>query len=140
MAKALQTDQKKARIVFILSWFLIIFNVTGIVWSIGVRFYFTYVQNDTFFTTYFRERLNEFYWISVLFNVWIALSLVQIFMWHKTLNWIQEDTRDSQAAEASVKLARMTAFAAGVLALLAFAYTFKIWRNLYEVGRQYNFL
>lgn len=140
MAKAIQTDVKKAKMVFGISWFFIIFNVIGIAWSVGVRFYFAAVQNETFFTTYFAERLNEFYWISVFFNAWVVLALFQIFVWHRSLNLVQEDTREAAAAEASVKLARLTAFVVAFLALLAFAYTFKIWRNLDEIGRQYNFL
>lgn len=139
MAKAIQTDTRKAKMVFAISWFLIAFNIVGIGWSIGVRFYFQAVQNDTFFTTYFAERLTEFYWISILFNVWVVLALFQIFVWHRSLLWIHEDTRESAAAEASVKLARLTSFAVAVLALFAFAFTFKIWRNLYEIGRQFNF-
>lgn len=140
MAKAIQSDVKKAKMVFGISWFFIIFNVIGIAWSVGVRFYFAAVQNETFFTTYFAERLNEFYWISVFFNAWVVLALFQIFVWHRSLNLVQEDTREAAAAEASVKLARLTAFVVAFLALLAFAYTFKIWRNLDEIGRQYNFL
>jgi hypothetical protein len=134
MEQTLQKARRRGNLYFAFGWALTLINLGAMVWAVGLPFILRAMPQDVFFSLEDAVRFAFGGCVSIAALAFFAL--LQVVFVDRIGRGMVEDLPETIAAEASLKLARYTAYIAMFFLVASFLFdlrTYRAWADFLAV-------
>jgi hypothetical protein len=128
-----QKARLKGQKFFVIGWILIAINLLGVLWSILLPLDLLTRRNRLGYLFFFDEAATYALWGSVAVGAFFLFALIQVLFLHRVASRMVEDTPETQAAEAALHLAKVTAYFLLFISIVSLIYDLKVARAWYDM-------
>lgn len=133
-----QEARSRGQKFFVFGWILIAINLLGVVWAILLPLDLITRRNRLGYLFFFDEAASYALWGSVAVGVFFLFALVQVLFLHRVASRMVDDTPETQAAEAALHLAKVTAYLLLFISIASLIYDLKVaraWHDMTQLMR-----